>query len=272
MLQVIERFGGVAAQDTAAGDLNAFLQEVLVEVATENYRQTMYEAMALSSGDNIQYDLDPPLRANERVMSGLFATAISRSALRSQTEVRIDRQEREVNADAFEHLEGNGAPTIKNGRVDYLAWYGSRVIGVELKMAGMNCETPKITQTITNRWASAVRQAKTVQTCLRARQKEDSYRYPNPISIALMILVGRRNVDMFDFEENNLDIDFMRDASLNELSGLKPSPTFKAVYTFPEEFRALALRKRGKATPGHGRAMFTPFVIFIAKPSVNAGF
>ncbi len=42
MLQVIERFGGVAAQDTTAGDLNAFLQEVLVEVATENYRQTMY--------------------------------------------------------------------------------------------------------------------------------------------------------------------------------------------------------------------------------------
>ncbi|WP_241070578.1 hypothetical protein [Achromobacter insuavis] len=77
---------------------------------------------------------------------------------------------------------------------------------------------------------------------------------------------------MLDFEEKNSDIDFMRDVSLNELSGLKPSPTFKAVYTFPEEFRALTLRKRGKATLRHGGAMLPPFVIFIAKPSVKAGF
>lgn len=274
MLQVIQRFEGVAARNAAAGDLNSFLQEVLVEVATENYRQTMFEAMALSSAEQVQYDLDPPLRANERVMSGLFATAIARSALRSQSEVRIDRQEREVNTNALEHdLEGDGSSTVKNGRVDYLAWYGSRVIGVELKMAGINCETPMITQAIKRRWTSAVNQAKTVQTCLRARQQEQPSRYPSPISIALMVLVGRRSVDMEQLDDLNEDgwVESMRDHTLKVLLGLTPSPTFKAMYTFPREFRALAPRRRGQAAPKDGRVMFTPFVAFIAKPSVNSG-
>ncbi|CAO3941180.1 hypothetical protein [Achromobacter mucicolens] len=271
MLQVIKRFGGVSAQDASAGDLNSFLQEVLVEVAAENYRQTMYEAMALSSAKAVQYDLDPPLRANERVMSGLFATAISRSALRSQSEVRVDRQEREVNANALEHdLEGDGSSTVKNGRVDYLAWYGSRVIGVELKMAGINCEAPKITQAISRRWTSAVNQAKTVQTCLRARQQEQPSRYPSPISIALMVLVGRRSVNMEQLDDLNEDgcVESMREDTLEVLGGLKPAPTFKAMYTFPREFRALAVRRKGRVSPNDDRVMFTPFVAFIAKPSV----
>lgn len=272
MLRVITPFAGKSASNSDAGDLNDFLRDVLVEVAGENYRQTMYEAMALASagGRGIQYDLDPPLRANERVMSGLFATAISRVALRSRTEVRIDRPERDSNVDALEHdFEGDGTPAMKNGRVDYLAWYGNRVIGIELKMAGMNCETPKITKSIVRRWGTAIDQAKTVQTCLRARQKEDCHRYPNPISIALMVIVGRRSISMDDFGEVNCDIEEMEDASLNMLAGLKPRPAFVATYTFPEEFRALAPRRKGKEAPRHGRAIYTPFVSFIAKLAVN---
>ncbi len=275
MLRVIKPFSGKTASNSDVGDLNDFLRDVLVEVAGENYRQTMYEAMALASPDGrrIQYDLDPPLRANERIMSGLFATAISRVALRSRTEARIDRPERDTNLDALEHdLQGNGTLMTRGGRVDYLAWYGSRVIGVELKMASMNCETPKVTRSIEKRWDTAVDQARTVQTCLRARQKEDGHRYPNPISVALMVIVGRRSINMKDFDVVNRDIGGMEDTTLEMLASLTPRPAFVATYTFPEEFRALAPRRKGKEAPKQGRAIYTPFISFIAKPVVNATF
>lgn len=272
MLRVIQLFEGSAARNSDAGDLNDFLRDVLVEVAGENYRQTMYEAMALASfdGRGIQYDLDPPLRANERVMSGLFATAISRVALRSRTEARIDRPERDSNVDALERdIQSDGKSTKRNGRVDYLAWYGKRVIGIELKMATMSCAAPKITSTIKRRWGTVVGQAKTAQICLRDRQREDRRRYPNPISVALMVIVGRRRIDMDDFEEVNWDIEAMEDLSLNALAGLAPPPAFVATYTFPEEFRALAPRHKGKEAPKDGSVIYTPFVSFIAKLAVN---
>lgn len=273
MLRVVQLFEGSAARNSDAGDLNDFLRDVLVEVAGENYRQTMYEAMALASsnGRGIQYDLDPPLRANERVMSGLFATAISRVALRSRTEARIDRPERDSNFDALERdIQRDGKSAKRSGRVDYLAWYSERVIGIELKMATMNCDEPKITSTVKRRWGTVVDQAKTAQTCLRARQKEDKRRYPNPVSVALMVIVGRRRIDMDDFEDVNWDIEGMEDATLNALAGLIPRPTFVATYTFPAEFRALAPRHKGKEAPKDGSAIYTPFVSFIAKLAVNA--
>ncbi|NYT78630.1 hypothetical protein H0A71_16685 [Alcaligenaceae bacterium] len=273
MLRVIKAFTGKVASNSDAGDLNGFLRNVLVEVAGENYRQMMYEAMALASMNErgIQYDLDPPLRANERVMSGLFATAISRVALRSRTEVRIDKPERDANVDALEHdIEGDGTPKTKNGRVDYLAWFDNRVIGIELKMASMNCETPKITESIDERWVKVVDQAKAAQIYLRARHREDPRRYPNPISFALMVIVGRRNIRIDDFEGVDKGIELMEDRSLHALRSLSPRPTFTATYTFPKEFRGLVPRRKGKEAPKRGRVMYTPFVSFIARPAVNS--
>nr|CUV24074.1 conserved protein of unknown function [Ralstonia solanacearum]CUV37661.1 conserved protein of unknown function [Ralstonia solanacearum]CUV38860.1 conserved protein of unknown function [Ralstonia solanacearum]CUV64277.1 conserved protein of unknown function [Ralstonia solanacearum] len=265
MLRVIKPFAGKTVTDAEAGDLNCFLRDVLVEVASENYRQTMYEVMAL---EGQQTGLNPPLRANERVMSGLFATAISRAALRSRTEVRIDRPESAESIGEQDGAEANGR-TTNHGRVDYMAWYGTRVIGVELKMAGMNCEEPKLTDHIVRRWTKAVEQAKTVQDCLRVRQKEDRVRYPNPVSLALMVIVGRRSiVENAQFSDG--DLKDMQDATTQMLAKLTPRPTFQAIYTFPSEFRTLVPRHKGVEVQKSGRAVYTPFVSFIAKPAVNS--
>lgn len=51
---------------------------------------------------------------------------------------------------------------------------------------------------------------------------------------------------------------------------LKPQPAFQAIYKFPEEFRGLVPRRKGMEAPKSGRAMYTPFVSFIAKPAVNS--
>ncbi|ANH72323.1 hypothetical protein ACS15_2220 [Ralstonia insidiosa] len=222
MLRTIKTFAGKTASNSEAGDLNRFLCDVLVEVAAENYRQTMYELMALTTkGDaGRQFDLAPPLRANERVMSGLFATAILKALLRSRTEVRIDRLEQALTLDALNEADAPSegsevSPSMKHGHVDYLAWYGSRVIGIELKMAGMNCERPAPTRPIIRGWRKAVEQANTVQSCLRDRQKEDRARYPNPVSLALMVLVGRRNAGIESIDEMNHSIDDMEQSAID---------------------------------------------------------
>lgn len=273
MLRVVQTFTGKTASNSDAGDLNDFLRDVLVEVAGENYRQTMYEAMTLTTANKsaIKYDLDPPLRANERVMSGLFATAISKVALRSRTEARIDRPERDESYAALkDQLEDKGASKTRNGRVDYLAWHASRVIGIELKMASMNCKKPTVRAFIEKKWNSVVNQSKSVQNCLRARNKDDKGRYPNPISLALMVVVGRRSINRNNFEKENNGIQAMEDDALNVLASLDPKPTFRAIYTFPTEFRALSPRRKGKEDPGNEQIMYTPFVLFIAKHAVNS--
>jgi hypothetical protein len=273
VLQIIKNFKGQSANNSEAGDLNRFLRDVLVEVAGENYRQTMYEMMAVTSWEDKEgrFDLDPPLRANERVMSGLFATAISRVASRSRSEVRIDRPEREQSIDAMENEDGEDATHgMNHGRVDFLAWYGSRIIGIELKMAGMNCESPILTEQVKRRWSKAFEQARTAQDYLRARQKEDDLRYAAPISLALMVIVGRRSANRDNFPSLNNELEGMANASVEALAGLAPKPAFQAIYTFPEEFRGVLPRRRGVASPMNGKAIYTPFVSFIAKAAVNS--
>jgi hypothetical protein len=273
LLQIIKNFKGQSANNSDVGDLNRFLRDVLVEVAGENYRQTMYEMMEVTSwGDQEgRFDLDPPLRANERVMSGLFATAISRVASRSRSEVRIDRPERDQSIDAMENEdEGDALSGTNHGRVDFLAWYGNRVIGIELKMAGMNCESPVLTEQVKRRWNKAVDQARTAQDYLRARQKDDATRYAAPISLALMVIVGRRSTGRSNFPTLNNELVSMQNASADALTGLAPKPEFQALYTFPEEFRGVVPRRKGVAAPMEGKAIYTPFVSFIAKSAVNS--
>lgn len=271
MLQIIKNFKSQSANNSDVGDLNRFLRDVLVEVAGENYRQTMHEMMEVTSWGNQegQFDLDPPLRANERVMSGLFATAISRVASRSRTEVRIDRPERDQNIDAIEN-EGEALSGTNHGRVDFLAWFGRRVVAIELKMAGMNCETPVLTEQVKRRWKKAVEQSRTAQDYLRARQKDDTTRYAAPISLALMVIVGRRSTGRNNFISLNSELISMQNAATEALTGLAPKPEFQALYTFPEEFRGVVPRRKGVAAPLEGKAIYTPFVSFIAKTAVNS--
>jgi hypothetical protein len=262
MLKIHKKFDGKTVTAAAAGDTNQFLQSVLVEVATENYRQLMYESIVLGEDS-----LDPPLRANERVLSGLFSNAIGKTAARSRPEARIDRSEIEETTDALMKNDPDSASSsTRAGRVDFLAWYGQRTYGIELKMAAMNCETPKVTTQVQKRWETVVAQAVDVQNCLRTRQREDKMRYPNPVSLALMVVIGRRVVS----DEAMLDdITEMESKFLKQLESMKPRPLFMAMYTFPMEFRRLARRSRGQ-TSRDGSTIYTPFVAFIARPAVSS--
>lgn len=240
-----------------------FLSSLLIEVATENYRQLMFEQLMFSankSGENIL--LDPPLRANERVMSGLFSIAISRVAARSKPEVRIDR----IYEPDDDSEDENPKTETSTGRVDFLVWYNSSTIALELKVAYINWASPKITEITKKRWSDVVAQAETAHEALIDRQNE---RYPSPHSIGLMILVSRSAVKA---TEKTIENGKEKKASFTDehitqvtemLNRLEPQPDFIATYTFPAEFRNFVRKRKGKENE-EGEQRSTPFVTFIA--------
>jgi len=277
MLTIIKPFTGTTVKDTSSGDSNRFLGNILVEVTAENYKQMMHEAIFLKDAGvtDLTGILDPPLRANERILSGLFGNAISMIAERSRPEVRIDRGE--IAEERYEELkndieddQGDEPDGGRNraGRIDYLAWYAKRTFAIELKAAFMNCESNLLTAKIKKRWGVVVEQAAMAQTWLRKRNKEDSIRYPNPVSISLMAVIAKRAVNVKKVKELDKGVESYGKDFLGALSKLVPKPQFQALYTFPAEFRCLAPRKHGK--PVDGNMIYTPFVAFIARSNVNS--
>lgn len=277
MLTLIKPFSGFTVSDPFSGDSNRFLENILVEVTAENYKQMMHEAIFLKGAGvtDLTGLLDPPLRANERILSGLFGNAIAMIAERSRPEVRIDRgeivEERyvELKNDIEDNLddESDGGRN-RVGRIDYLAWYAKRTFAIELKAAFMNCESNQLTIKLQKRWQTVVGQAVRAQTWLRKRNKEDSVRYPNPVSISLMAVIAKRAVNEKKVTELDMEIGSYEEDFLAALSKLDPKPQFHALYTFPAEFRCLAPRKHGK--PVDGNMIYTPFVAFIARSNVNS--
>lgn len=235
--------------------MGEFMRSVLIEVATENYRQLMQESMTLAEGE----PLDPPLRANERIMSGLFANAISKVSARSRPEARVDRA---AHGDDDPDAGGDDATKSKAGRVDFLAWYGNKTIAVELKVAGINWSSPKVTALAKKRWSSVVTQANTAKKALNDRSKEEPGRYPKPESIGLLVLVARsaKQAEKLSVEEieaamKQVIAEIKKDESIN--------PGIISTYTFPAEFRDFIKKRKGKENIDK-KISSTPFVIFLA--------
>jgi len=259
MLNIKKKFAGSVAKNPNAGDTNIFLGNILIEVVAENYKQLLHERIFL--GDD--RPLDPPIRANERVMSGLFGNAITAISERSRTEVRIDR---ESYIQDPEDADDEMSTISTHGRIDYLAWYARRTFAIELKMSNMNCESCNVSDRTKTKWKAVVKQAGNAQSWLRKSQGLDNERYPNPLSLALMVVVGRRAVgkksDALDENMASQKTNF-----LDALQKLSPSPQFIASYEFPKELRRQAVRKKGSPKD---EEIYIPFIAFIARAAVNS--
>lgn len=256
MLRVVKGIAGTGSRDTRERMLEAFLCAVLIEVVAENYRYLMHE-MAFSTRDMV---VDPPLRANERVLSGLFATAISRVSPRSRPEVRVDRTvEDEDGLDDDGLTNGQEESEVSAGRVDYLAWYGDQTIAVELKVVQANIDNTAATQLMRKRWKTVNAQAASAQGFLRQSPQQ----YPKPSAIALLVIVGRRAVaDMQHIEDRTAT--FAEEImGLNRLISKDLDPAWQVNYTVPHEFRASRRKHKGRAIGG---VAYTPIISFIASP------
>lgn len=266
MLQIFKELKKQTAKEQALGDISEFLKSILIEVVSENYRHLMYESVKASKDDLKDYLFNPPLRARERIISGIFATAISRVAPRSYPEARVDR-DFEDDGDELEGENPNGS--IKPGRVDYLSYYHDRVIACELKSGFVNSDklhgepnADYLTAILSKRWHTVVHQAKTAQNYLLKQDKE----YNSPVSIALMTVGARRTMSRSKTDAK-VEEDFAKNFSHSLCNHLATKdgehPEFSAVYTFPEEFRRFVRLKRGKTE--ESSESFMPAIAFVAR-------
>lgn len=266
MLQVVhDHIGGGARGRYDDLDVSEFLKSVLIEVVSENYRHLMYEGVRSNGGIESEKLFNPPLRSRERVISGIFATAISRVAPRSYPEARVDRR-------LDDSDDGDGP---KAGRVDYLSYYRGGVIACELKSGFVNYDRAKdlennnyVTEVVKKRWSGVCAQALTAQNYLKDGKSE----YDNPVSIALMTVGARRSRAVGGGGDTAVEYGFEMGFARSLCGQLENAnvkgydnygPDFSAVYTFPDEFRRFVRLVKGK--PKADSESFMPAIAFVAK-------
>jgi hypothetical protein len=244
MIEIVDEFKRQNTTDGDAGNLNNFLQALIIEVAAENYRQALAEGLLLQKIFSRQ-SMDIALRANEKVVSGLFSNALGKVCTLVRPEVRTDR--------------GGSA-----GRLDFLAWYNNRVIAIELKAGAIRLNKTSARVDIKKRWNRAKKQIEMAQTSFRNSHDD---RFNKPISLALMIISGTtgRNIDEADWSIDSESE--QKDLFLKALKSFKPKPQFSAIYSIPSELRRPVRLRSGIAIPD--RQTYTPFFGFIARARVH---
>ena len=174
MLQILSKIGSKRANDHERGNVQQFLERLLVEVVTDNYRYFVaqhlwYEEEAIKVGT----DTRTPLLNGERQVSGLFAAALSRVSPISSPEFPIDR---------VKSLEDGEA--VSGGRVDYLACFGNREVGLELKQHGISTKKGSDTNDgLRAKWNSVESQSRQM---LKYMRKADFF--VSPVSVGLLVI------------------------------------------------------------------------------------
>ena len=271
MLKIHEKFKSVNANNFEHGNINHFLQNVLIEAATENYRQTLQEYLYESENSNGEpVHLDPPLRANERVISGIFFQALSKTSLRARPEVRIDRLKNNQYTNPGEEDNEDEGKENSAGRVDFIAWTSNRTIAIELKTGTMNIQSSEFNAALSKRWKTVCKQIQTAQNYLRDIAENDSLAVTNPLSLSIRIVVGQRNIKRNAVQKMDEEIEQITDDFSQALrNSADPSPQFIATYTFPQEFRVVSRRKRGRATYDENECAYIPCIGVIARLAIN---
>jgi len=276
MLYIFNDFPKLTQKEKAIGNISSFMKSVLVEVVAENYRHLMHESATLPVEESCLHLFSPPLRSRERIISGIFATAISRVAPRSYPEYRVNRSlldEMGTDDDDSDSndVESDADVRTKAGRVDYLSYFDNRVISCELKSGFANADKIDggegcITELLRRRWKKVVEQAASAQCHLRERGASE---YRDPVSLALMTIGARRIRIKSTDGKAPVEPDFPRkfaSSIVQHLSLDKDSaPEFVAIYVFPEEFRRFVRIKRGQTQLHDKSEVFMPAIAFAVK-------
>lgn len=128
MLDITKRITLKGATNAAAGDVQVYLEQLLVEVIAANYRQFLSEKterIRKNGIKNAKYSCWPPLFANERQVSGIFASGLNAMCPSTLAEHKIHRD--------LERSDEQNELLGKAGRVDFMSSFGNRYIGLELK-------------------------------------------------------------------------------------------------------------------------------------------
>jgi hypothetical protein len=187
VLQIVKRLKLARANNTKHGDIQTLLERLLVEVVAANYRYFLHEYLDNSRDDPADAErwCWPPLLANERQVSGLFAQALSSVCPVSRPEMGITRGQ---SKDLIDDQKGTKDP---NGRIDFFATYGQRSIALELKRIDISTMArPAGWKGLSHRWKTVDNQAR--QALSHMRKHGDDF--PYAVSIGLLVIRASRGV------------------------------------------------------------------------------
>lgn len=186
MLTVLNEVSLKRATNPELGNVQLFLERLLVEVVSENYRYFLSEHMSFRH--HVEQDANthcwPPLLANERQVSGLFAVGLSRVC-------PVSRPEHPISRSPSSREGGNEKSPSESGRIDFLATYGARHIALELKRSPIATIGNASAKTgLSWQWETVSLQAK--QALVHMRSKKDFY--DSPVSVGLLVIQVSRKV------------------------------------------------------------------------------
>ncbi len=183
MLKIVKRMKLVKALNAEHGNVQFFMERLLVDVAAANYRYFLNEHL---SKERIGL-LDPqkachsPLLENEEQISGLFSSALSGFCPVYRPEYPITRFKR-----------GGSGERVTAGHVDFMVTHGEREIALENKQVNVasilsGADIPKLER----RWKAVVEQAETAVEFMSENENKDRFRHPASIGL-LMVRVSRK--------------------------------------------------------------------------------
>lgn len=201
MLTILTDVALKGATDPGRGNVQSFLERLLIEVVSENYRYFANEHLSHRAyvNENAHMHCWPPLLANERQVSGLFAVGLSRVCPVSIPEHGISRSFGKASSATQES---------KSGRIDFLATFGSRHIALELKRCPIaTIGDARSKAGLKFQWNAVSSQAK--QALVHMRRYSNSY--SSPVSIGLLVVRISRKVT------SRQDVESMRDKAERSL-------------------------------------------------------
>jgi hypothetical protein len=217
------------ALDHAKGNVQTFMDRLLVEVASENYRYFLTECLAASRGGEttLQAHCWPPLLSNERQVSGLFAIGLSRVSPISIPEHPISREHK-----AADDVE----PEIPNkkGRIDFLAYHGTRHVALELKRCPISTLGDARSKAgLTNQWNSVKRQSEEALAHMREIKEE----YDSPVSVGLLVIrVSRKVTSRIELEKARQNANDSLPSVVDSISKLTKAD-YLSYYIAPKEMQ-----------------------------------
>jgi len=231
MLEVSKRIDLKSVTDAAIGDVQVYLEQLLVEVVSVNYRQFLSEKMERTRNgiENAEYSCWPPLFTNERQVAGIFSSGLNTMCPSTIAEHKIHRD--------LERSKEGKELLGKTGRVDFMSSFGNRFIGLELKRVTVGTTAAGDYAVLKTRWDEVSQQSRQVHTFMR--QKELQNFYPKGVGVGLMVIRVTRQVPNIDGKPAKLK------ESPDDLSKISSDiqkllrPDFFAKYTPPPEMQAV---------------------------------
>lgn len=254
MLKIVDRVQLSRATNPEYGNVQFFLERLLVDIVAANYRYFLNDHLAKSKSQHAEPHkiCHFPLLENEKQIQGLISSALSGFCPVFRPEFSLV------------------------GEVDFMVTHGEREIALEnkqVKVASVSAEIPKFEK----KWKEVVAQSKRRMVAMKSNRA----RFRHPASIALLMVRPSRKITLTAKSDPQERAEIVREEALKDfhegamtlgkaatnlrgVGGEKLIAHFVAKYEFPREMQIISGWKSEKHVGGE---RVFPGVVFLANVS-----